>query len=294
MSSYAQTGPKVKTAMSAAYDFFQIAESNNEDVVSNIALHKYAAEMTGQTRDVLHGTLDGVGPGSLISADWYMRIWERYNDGGRLYHRWRTKVGDPVLHQELEFDHPDKLLTYRTIMGLFLPAEGSPEMLTLAGVTGICVRSARARNPNVRITNIEKREEKYLAWQKRQVQLGIETEDHLTKFQEFVKTWDYRRRHWALVNVDTVGYAAPTMESYLTSIVAAKNADIVIVTTQHMDGFRGNGVSQELLRKKYAGIENPHVTCITDWMEPAYEMADFYGYINGCNTDVLVYSLSNP
>src|SRR5208337_747226 len=101
------------------------------------------------------------------------------------------------------------------------------------------------------------------------------------------------RRHWALVNVDAVGYAAPTMESYLTSIVAARNASVVVVTAQRMEGFRGNGKSQELLRKKYEGIENPHVACITDWMEPHYEMADYYGYINGCNTDVLVYKLTS-
>jgi len=167
-------------------------------------------------------------------------------------------------------------------------------MLTLAGVTGICVQTAMECNPRTIFTNIERRAPILRAWQARKALHGIETQDYKDQIEAFVQRPLFQDHHWSLANIDAVGYASTRMETYLTTIRRLKNVDVVIVTAQHMDGFRGgSGTVQDVLRLEYAGVENPHVACITDWMEPDYEMIDFYGYVNGMNTDVLVYKLAS-
>jgi hypothetical protein len=282
----------MRTAIEHAQEFFQTALASGQEAVANTAIHDYVGEKTGQSRAVLHGTLDGTGGGSLSEADWYLRSWRKDNKGGRLIHRQRTQATDPIIQRELEYDCPVKRTAYRKIMEQFLPAEGTPRMLTLAGATGICVQAALQRNPATIIENIEFKEDVLRAWQARKSLLGATTEDRLCRLEEFVTRFSYRSKHYALVNIDTAGYAAKLMYSYLTAIKEAHNATILVLTAQVLEDFRNHGTFQDELRAKYANETDRHALCISDWLAPDYEMVERYGYQNGFHTDAFVFQLT--
>jgi len=264
------------TANSLARRFFSDLPLSQTSV-SNTALHQFIAERLHQTHAVLNGTLDGTGPGSLIGSDWYTGFWHKKKlTSGRVVHC-RNKSGmDITAQREMDFDFPAKRETCQRIMRN-LPATGCPQLLTLASAHGNCVQAAIQRNPNVRIDNVESRDDVLQVWKSRKISLGVETTDHRCTLQEFTNATVFAARHFDLINADAMGYAGRTMFEYLWPINRAKNTNILAVTTQKLDAFRNHGDFQDGLRKRYAKSKDPHAACIVDWL-PNYEMIDRFVY----------------
>jgi len=265
------------TAMSLAEKFFSGALAAGKDTVSNTALHAYVMHGCGQSRDVVHGTLDCTGSGTLIDAEWYTTAWHKEHlANGRVIHRRNGGTVDITIQREMNFDFPMKRASCKRIMQ-HLPATGRPRLLTLASASGGCVLEAVARNPRVQIHNVECRQDVLTLWTARKRQFGVETTDYLCTLQDFVNAPGFADTHYAVINADVMGYASRTMHDYLGTINRAKNADVVAITTQYLDKFRNHGAFADALRKKYAGSADKHAECIADWL-PDYEMIDRYDY----------------
>lgn len=266
-----------RTALSSAKQFFQKALTAGNKAVTNTDLHGYVMESTGQSRDVVHGTLDCTGPGTLIDAGWYTTHWHKERlDSGRVLHCRNSGAADVTMQREMNFDFPMKREACKKIMA-HLPATGRPRLLTLASASGNCVKEAVARNANVVIDNVECRPDVLPIWQARKRQLGIETTDHLCTFQDFVKAPGFTDSHYAVINADVMGYPCKSMHAYLSTINCARNADIVAITTQYLEEFRNCGDFQDQLRKKYARSADKQGECIADWLSK-YEMIDRFVY----------------
>jgi len=248
------------------------------EAVTNVELHEYVARHSGQSRDVIHGTLDCTGRGTLIDSAWYTKHWYKdHSDSGRVIHRrHKTITCDITLQREMNFDCPMKKLSCQRIMS-YLPTSGSPRVLTLASVTGNCVQAAVAQNSATCIDNVECREDVLQLWKLRKKSLGIETEDYLGTFQDYVKTRRFTAAHYDLINADVMGYACKSMFQYLDTINSLKNATYIALTAQALDEFRNHGAFQDELRKKYADSPDKHAECIADWLSN-YEMIDRYTY----------------
>lgn len=272
--------PRVRklTALQLAAKFFQDAIEQGKDSVSNVDLQQYVAERTHQSREVVHGTLDCTGRGTLIDCKWYTSNWHRERSAsGRVIHRRnRQNEVDVTLQREMNFDCEMKRLSCARIMS-YLPNTGSPRLLTLASATGNCVQAAVERNPRVQIHNVECRDDVLALWKGRKQSLGVETADYLCTFQDFVRAPGFAETHYDLINADVMGYPCRRMHEYLGAITRAKNADVVALTTQCLSEFRNHGEFQDALRKKYAGSADKQGECIADWL-PDYEMVDRYTY----------------
>ena len=72
----------------------QAAELGRRRVL-NTDLHEHVCRVTGQHREVVHGTLDSVGQGSLYAADWYQENWHKESQGTRVVH-----VQGPAIEEE--------------------------------------------------------------------------------------------------------------------------------------------------------------------------------------------------
>jgi hypothetical protein len=261
------------TALTAAKEFFDAAIGD----VPNSDLQHYVMRRTGQTRDVVHGTLDCTGTGTLIDCEWYTSRW--YKDrlsNGRTIHRRHVGGSDITSQREMNFDFPMKRLACNRIMQ-HLPTSGSPRLLTLASASGNCVQEAVLRNPNVQIHNVECRQDVLNLWKAKKHQLGVESVDYLCKFQDFVNAPGFPETYYAIINADVMGYACKAMHEYLGAINRVKNTDIVAITTQCLNEFRNHGEFQDRLRAKYAGSVDKHAECIADWL-PDYEMIDRFDY----------------
>lgn len=267
----------MNTALEVARNYFQSAVASGKAAVTNTDLHRTVMNLTGQSRDVVHGTLDCTGPGTLIASDWYTRDWHKDKlDSGRVIHRRNVGTVNITAQREMNFDFATKRASCARIMS-HLPRTGRPRLLTLASATGNCVRAAVERNPNVEIYNVESLPDVLTLWKARKRQLGIRTTDYLCMFQDYVNAPGFADIRFALINADVMGYACKSMYEYLTVINRAKNAKVVAVTTQCLTQFRNHGTFQDALRKKYAGSADKHAECIADWL-PDYEMIDRYDY----------------
>lgn len=278
------------TALSCARKFFQNAERAGKKFVTNVALFQYVAERTGQTRAVLNGTLDGTGPGKLITAKWYKDRWHKIKDGnGRIIHQF----GKVTVQREMNFDSDSKRESNRHIMS-YLPVDGSPRILTLASSQGYCVKAALARNPNVVVDNIECDDEFLRLWKIEQRQLSIRTNDFGTTLQRFVCLPYFQGSRYALINADVMGYASRGMLEYLSVFNKLQNAKYIAVTTQKLTGFRNGGEFVRALRTRYAGHPDAHVQCIRDWLS-SYTLTDRFTYTKAAGTkqmEVLIFKLA--
>lgn len=267
----------MKSANDCAREFFAIAIAHDRMVVSNVDLHAYVANITGETRQVISGTLDGVSRGTLIASDWYNEAWHKEKLANqRIIHRRNVNVPDPVLQCEKDYDYPTRREACATIMS-YLPATGQPLLLTLAGALGLCIQAALQRNPNTIVENIECDLKILNRWQTEKQRLGIQSIDHCCSLQEFVRTPIFLRQQYALINVDTMGYASETMCDYLSAINKVQNTEMLAVTTQYLNKFRNHGAFQTKLRKQYEGQPDAHAQSITDWLTN-YQMVDRFDY----------------
>jgi hypothetical protein len=284
------------TTLQWAEHFFSDAIAKGKNCVTNVDLQHFVIERTRQSRDVVHGTLDCTGPGTLIDAAWYTDNWHKETlSNGRVLHQRNTGAVDITLQRELNFDYPNKHRSSERIM-FWLPATGRPRLLTLASAAGTCVQAAVARNPRVQIHNVECRPDVLRLWQAKKKLLGVKTTDHFGTLQEFMDAPGFAKTHYHLINADAMGYAGKRMHGYLGSIIRANNTDVVAITTQHMiNGFRNSGTFADSLRKKYAHCAEPQVQCIEDWM-PGYDLIDWYTYKkrvgNAAMMEVLVFMRS--
>jgi len=279
----------IRSAISWAQKFFQNAERAGKKFVTNVELFNYVAERTGQRRAVLNGTLDGSGPGKLISADWYRGRWYKVKEGGRIVHRF----GKVTVQREMDFNFGGKREANRRIMS-FLPPNGAPRLLTLASSQGNCVKAAIAQNPNVLVDNVECDGETLRLWKAEKMRSGIRTEDFPVTLQKYVTLAYFQGNQYALVNADVMGYAARPMREYLSVLNRLKNAKFIAVTTQCLKTFRNGGEFQGALRRKYAGNPDAHAECIKGWL-PNYTLVDRFTYHKTAGTkqmEVFIFKLN--
>lgn len=79
--------PRARRALEVAEQYFSRSVEIGCKRILNTDLHEYVCRVTGQHREVVHGTLDSTGPGSLYSADWYQAGWHKKTlDDGRVVH----------------------------------------------------------------------------------------------------------------------------------------------------------------------------------------------------------------
>lgn len=284
---------RLPTALSLARQFLTQQFNKGITEVSNMDLHRYIAERLHQSRAVLNGTLDGTGPGSLLSAGWYTTTWRKQKlDNGRIIHCRITGGGNITAQREMDYNYPVKRKACERIMS-HLPKTGRPRILTLAASHGNCVQAAVRRNPNVVIDNIEERQDILDVWKITKAALDVETSDYHCSFQDFVNAPGFSDCPYALINADVMGYACERMYQYLGVVNKARNARIVAITTQCLNNFRNHGDFQDRLRKKYAGSEDKHAECIADWMHN-YTMIDRFAYQKDAQTrkmEVFIFQL---
>jgi hypothetical protein len=264
------------TTLQLAEQFFKKALESGKRSVSNVDLHRYITERNGQTRQVIGGTLDQMSHGSLVDSLWYTTNWHRERVDGRTHHCRNNGTSDITVQREMSYDFPAKRETCRKIME-YLPATGTPRLLTLASSHGNCVQAAVKRNPNVQTYNVESRRDILDVWKTTKDRLGIQTWDYNCTFQDFVRAPGFTDCRYALINADVMGYVCKTMFDYMQVINEAGNADVVAITTQCLDSFRNHGAFQDALRKKYAGKADKQGECMADWMHN-YDMVDRWTY----------------
>lgn len=250
----------------------------DKDFVKNTDLHAYISERNGQTSRVLNGTLDGTGPGSLISFDWYTSVWCKDKlENGRIIHRKHnaTKLG-ALQQREMNYATEEKRLTMERIMS-YVPTTGTPHVLTLASVSGNCVVAATSRNPKVSIDNIEMDQGVIGIWENRKRELGVQTQDFHCTLQDFVEAPGFGDKQYDVFNADVMGYASEGMYRYMKVLNATLNCRVIAVTTQCLDNFRNHGKFADSLRAKYVGQADKHAKCIADWLFN-YTMVDRWTY----------------
>ena len=259
-----------------AKEFF--TANQNKDYVANTDLHRYIRERNKQSRAVLNGTLDGTGAGSLISFPWYTDMWCKEKlSNGRIVHKkhGKTMLG-AVEQREMDYVTEEKRLAAEKIMS-YLPTTGKHNILTLASISGNCVQTAVARNPNISIDNIEMDPQVLAIWKMKKKKLGVETQDFTCMLQEFVEAPGFADKQYTIFNADVMGYASEPMMRYLRVVNKLQNCEFVAITTQRLDNFRNTGKFIEALRAKYAGQDDKHAKCIADWMFN-YTMIDRFVY----------------
>jgi hypothetical protein len=280
----------MKSANEYARDFLSGALEKNRDRISNIDLHQYVGEKTGQTRQVISGTLDGTGPHTLVDSDWYISTWHKEKQSNnRVVHCRNLNKTGAIVQRESDYDFPAKRKACETIMS-FLPKTGKPRLLTLAGASGNCVRAALQRNPGVKIENVESDPRILELWKITKIKLGLTSIDYLCTLQDFVKTAGFLRQY-DLINADCMGYASKLMYQYLSVINENHNTEILALTTQYLNGFRNHSPFQTALRKEYKNYPDAHVQCITEWLTN-YEMIERFDYQKDTGTrrmEVLIY-----
>jgi len=266
----------VATTAQLAKEFF--TANANKDFVKNTDLHSYIRERNGQSRAVVNGTLDGTGTGSLISFAWYSDTWckEKLSTGRIIHKKHGKTVLGAVEQREMDYVTEEKRLAAERIMS-YLPAEGKHNILTLASISGNCVQTALARNPDISIDNIEMDKQVLAIWQKKKRELGVETQDYCCMLQEFVECPGFEDKEYTVFNADVMGYASEPMMRYLRVLNKVQNCEFVAITTQRLDNFRNTGKFINGLRAKYAGQDDKHAKCIADWMFN-YTMVDRFVY----------------
>lgn len=265
-----------------AKEFF--ARNLDKDYVKNTELHCFIRERNGQSRAVINGTLDGTGPGSLISFPWYTNTWckEKLN-GGRIVHKKHGKtILGAIEQREMNYVTEEKRLAASRIMS-YLPTTGRHNILTLASISGNCVQAAIARNQNISIDNIEMDSQVLSVWNMRKRELGVETQDFLCTLQDFVNAPGFADKPYTMFNADVMGYASEPMMRYLRILNKVQNCEFVAITTQRLDNFRNTGSFIESLRAKYTGQDDKHAKCIADWMFN-YTMVDRFVYRKDAGT----------
>jgi hypothetical protein len=115
----------VKSALAHAKDFFDSAIVSGQRSVTNVSLQRYVRDKTGQSQEVVHGTLDCTGPGTLVDSQWYTDTWHKEKlESGRIEHVLNGNQ-DGIVQREMDFDYEIKRLACKRIMG-FLPQTAFP------------------------------------------------------------------------------------------------------------------------------------------------------------------------
>src|SRR5208282_1921625 len=242
------------TANEWAQFYFQEVLAKGQDRVTNVSVHDYVGNKTGQSNEVLNGTLDGVGPGSLNASPWYTDFWyPKKLDSGRIIHCRKTAETLEVENTEDSEATFDQKLAYEKIMG-FLPAEGSTRLLTMSA-NSFGSEAAIAQNAGVQLEDLSS----------------------VASLQARVNDAGFQDSHYDMLNVEVPGFACQKMFNYVSVINRKQNADVVALTMQCLDAFRTTGPFQDALRAKYAGQPDPHARCIADWMEN-YEMVERFTF----------------
>lgn len=214
---------------------------------------------------------------TLSETEWYKAQWHKeLCDNGRVIHCRNVDTHDATLQREQQFDYALKRRAFERIME-YLPAQGQPILLTVAGQAGNCVQAAVKRNPAVRIQNVELRPEILRLWKAQKVLLGVTTLDYPCSFYQFVDTRDFQIQEFALVNAFLGGYASRSMHDCLATINQLGNVKVLALTVQCLNKIRNSGPFQDALREKYAGSNDQHAQCIDDWLSK-YEMVDRFTY----------------
>ncbi len=280
------------SAIDCAQLFFQHALEREQSVISNVALHDYVAQTTGQTRGVIHGTLDGE-VSSLAKSDWYVKNWHKETcEDGRIAHCRNTETNDAIFQREHQFDSSLRREAITRIME-HIPTTGQPRLLTFAGLTGSCIQAALQRNPATVIDNLETRPEILARWPAYKQSMGFQTRDYSYRLVDFVKLAAFRRHTYDLVNACTMGYVSRSMYEYLAPINRLQNTKTLALTIQCFDRLRNTGDFQDDLRDKYAGSNDQQAECLVDWLDN-YEMIDrfvYRPYLYTVRMEVFIFSL---
>jgi hypothetical protein len=276
------------TANEWAERFLNTARGTGKQSVTNTDLRQYVQTQSGQTRESVSGTLDGTGSDALSESPWYLATW--YKDkslNGRITHRLRAGSEDAIRLREKDYDFPQHRAACERVM-FWLPASGTPRVLTRALAHGNSVQAAYARNPDVQIDNIEHRPEVLRLWQVRKQQLGVQTNDIESKLSKFLLAPDFNSAQYALIDIDEKGYASEKMFDYLAVINRQKSCPILVITVQWLSGFRNHGKFIAKIRQEYAEIDDPHVQSIVDHLTN-YQMVDRDEYNDGDRSKLMEY-----
>lgn len=248
----------MKTALEAAKQYFQLAVDRGRTRLSNIELHGYVCNVTGQSRDVVHGTLDSVGAGSLYSAAWYKANWRKeINSNGRVIH-----CCNRIVPESVDYSTPMKQAALERIIQ-FLPQNRKITVVTTALNADIFHRAVLRHNPLARLDK--------------------------------VKTIDDIKNHYEFAHIDTGGgYISKLLHGALTSLNNRQGAQTVALTVACLNKFRNSGRFQKTLREQYAGCPDQHAQCIADCLDK-YEMVDRFVYsrnLHSTRSEVFIFKLS--
>jgi len=219
-----------KSAVNVALDVLRAHFSRSKTSMTNSDLKRKVAEVNGQSDDVLHGTLDGTSVGTLrVHPEYAEKYHTRKTNSGRIMHR---KGPDDRENDELGFGCWIKAKTNTRIMAN-LKGLKTPNVLTLASLKGECVKKLFDVCPDAIISSVEMDEDILDKWEIEQKKLGIDCQNYLGRFQDFIRTPDYYEQSWDLVNADVMGYPGTGQSKILTTINETKACRFFALTTQY-------------------------------------------------------------
>ncbi len=232
------------TTLQAAKKFFDDCLDNGRDDIPNIEVLTWAYDTINseildsgsfrlRARQSISDTLNGSnGKSKLSDQPWYYDYWHRVNKGGRVYHV-RGRVTAETLPESF-YDCPSKRYAAGRIMR-YLPTQGSPRLLTLAGTHGCCIRAARERNSSVTVDNVERKTPVFDEWVK--TELGHTTINFKMDLEKFVDTTNFIDQSYDVVNMDCMGFYANWSEKVLLRLNETCNSKVVALTvTEHLRG----------------------------------------------------------
>jgi len=247
------------TALEAARQYFENAIERGVARVTNTELRVHVCNVTGQHREVVHGTLDSIGYGSLYDAEWYKTLWRKETtDNGRVVHRRKDEA-----MEEPNYDTPRKRAALKRIVKC-LPVDGAPAVVTTVIDADLFLEAVTERNPSTTVDKV--------------AAIG-----------------DIRGGRYDLAHVDTGGgYVSRSLCEALACFNAQRTVKVLALTVACLDKFRNTGVFQQALREKYAGQPDQHAACIADCLDQ-YDMIDRFAYqrdAHALRLEVFIFCLS--
>ena len=150
---------------------------------------------------------------------------------------------------------------------------GPQKVITLAAAEGYCVKSILERCPEAEIINVERYPAVLAEWKKK----GIPTQDHLCELACFIRSEEFMRNQYSLLNMDLMGYACPSLGEDLAYLNKSANVATIVLTLSGIKRFRNTGKRFKRLKETYRS-DDPTREWLVDMM-PDYRIVDQWSYV---------------
>ena len=236
----------------------QTLNETDMDRIPLTAMVEVLANHTGQTKEVIYGTICHLGPHKMLSkAGFAKNAWTKVNERGRGYFI-RKSTSKQLPTDQNDYACAEKQEMREWIFKDILHKYPKAKILTMCGKDGLDVEFVLGHCKSARITTVEREAVVRETYAKR----GFPTTDFAGTMDEFLAVNSSER--FSLINYDTYSYLCKSTAETMHKMNAQRSAEYIVITMQNCKGFRNVGEYQTLLRGLYGHLDDPTQAAMKD------------------------------